>query len=100
MPSYDNEDFTFTINGTEHVLPELSIDLFESIAALYDIKDPVAQMSAWRDAIVGAAEDAATKAAIRSLGVRKVGALFRDWTGIGGKEEAGFKPGEDSSSTD
>jgi len=96
------EDYKFEIDGIGYTLPEMNIDLFEKIAALYEIDNPVEQMTAWRDAILDEAETDEAKAAIRKLGVRKVAALFKDWTGIGSKAEkdAGLKPGEASSSTD
>lgn len=92
MKSYTTEDFEFEIDGVRHTLPELNVDLFEAIADLYKIDDPIAQMKAWREAILDAAEADETKQAIRKLGIRKTAALFKDWTGIGS--------GEGSSSTD
>ena len=80
---FTSEEYTFTLDGVTHTLPELNIDAFEKIAALYEIKDPLKQVPAFRDMMLEVAEDEATKEAIRKLAFRKVGMLFRDWSGIG-----------------
>ena len=83
MQSFTTDDYVFRIDGVQHSLPELSIDGFERIAALYEIKNPVQQVAAFRDALIAEAAPE-TAAAIRKLSPRKAGELFKGWTGIGG----------------
>ena len=85
MLDFTSEDYTFTIDGVRHTLPELNIDAFEKIAELYEFTDPIKQVPAFRDFMIEMAETDEAKTAIRKLGFRKVGELFRDWSGIGAK---------------
>lgn len=94
MQSFTTEDYEFEINGETFALPELTIDGFERVAGIYKLTDPVEQLKAFRDALVFEADDK-TAAAISKLSLRKVGLLFRGWTGVGG-----ITPGESASSAE
>lgn len=96
MQNFTSEPYEFSIDGTEYSIPEMSIDTFEEIGALYEIDNPVKQLAAFRDVLINVADEP-TGAAIRKLGVKKISNLFRDWSGIGAKKD-GVESGEGSSS--
>lgn len=81
MTEYNSERFEFAVDGKKHSLPELTIDWFEEIANVYETQQGAGLVVAFRDFMVEHADDENTAAAIKAMGVRNVGKLFRDWTG-------------------
>lgn len=83
MLSFTTEDYEFEADGKTYSIPEMTIDDFAGIAKLYEIKDPIKQVIAYRDTLMNVAPED-TKAVLQKMAFRKITKLFADWTGIKG----------------
>lgn len=81
MLSFTTEDYEFEVDGETYSLPEMNIDSFSVIGDLYKITDPMKQIEAFRDMLMDIADDR-SKEVIRKLAFKKVGKLFRGWSGL------------------
>lgn len=83
MQEFNTEDYEFRVDGEVYSLPEMNLDDFAALADIYKIKNPIEQVEAFRNTLMRAADER-TAPVIQKMGIKKVGALFREWSGIGG----------------